>query len=108
MNSHQRRKYKRKLGRSKDKDASDHLLIENWADLAKVPDSDTHRLEIDVEWCNGWIYEKNPLTKNTPPQYLSTHTFYGSNYLRSTRILRKCGFNVSLANWDSDNYKNEY
>ena len=32
---------------------------------------------------------------------LSTHTFYGNQYEASTEILRKCGFNVTLNNWDA-------
>lgn len=37
--------------------------------------------------------------------YLSTHTFYGSNHKRSTILLRQCGFNVTIANWDAPNVK---
>ncbi len=98
MNSHQRRKLNRK--RLRELSTSGHLLIKDWAELAKVPDSKTHYLEIDVEGCNGWIYEKKPRFERKLPHYLSTHTFYGSNYQRSTYILRKHGFNVTIDNWD--------
>ena len=96
MNSHQRRKLNRK--RLKELSTCDHLLIKDWAELAKVPASKTHFLEIDVEGCNGWI--KNKENKGELGHYLSTHTFYGSNYQRSTYVLRKYGFNVTIDNWD--------
>lgn len=94
MNAHQRRKAKRQIIK-----AEGHTFIKDWADLAKVPESGTHRLEIDVEDCNGWIVRKDG--KHWYGGYLSTHTFYGSSYLRSTQRLRDCGFPVTLANWDA-------
>ena len=46
----------------------------------------------------GWIKAKgNP---DDFGRYLSTHTFYGANHRESTRVLRKCGWNVTCANWD--------
>ena len=75
-------------------------LVRHWADLAQVPDSDTHHLEINVENCNGWIHSKGE-TDDTIGVYLSTHTFYGSNYAHMTRRLQECGFNVQLENWDA-------
>lgn len=96
MNSHQRRKLNRK--RLRELCSSDHLLIKDWAELAKVPDSKTHFLEIDVDGCNGWIKSKE--NKEELGHYLSTHTFYGSNYQRSTYVLRRFGFNVPIDNWD--------
>lgn len=94
MNSHQRRKFRRKLG------VNAPVLIKDWAELAQVPESSTHRLEIDVEGCNGWIIEKKPRFERKLPIYLSTHTFYGGNHKQSTRTLRQCGFNVTIDNWD--------
>lgn len=102
MNAHQRRKLRRKLGRT-DGSGSQHRFVRHWADLAEVPESATHRLEIEVENCNGWLKRKDG--KEFMGRYLSTHTFYGSNYLHSTRLLRSCGFNVTLANWDMPNAK---
>lgn len=96
MNSHQRRKLNRK--RLRELSSSDHLLIKDWEELAKVPASKTHFLEIDVEGCFGWIKSKENSGKFWP--YLSTHTFYGSNHKRSTYVLRKYGFNVTIDNWD--------
>jgi hypothetical protein len=75
------------------------ILIKDWSDLAKLPDSKTHRLEIEVDEGYGWIYEKEKLSKRKTPIYLSTHTFYGSSHKRSTDLLRSCGFNVTLQNY---------
>jgi hypothetical protein len=75
-------------------------LIKDWAELAAVPESETHRLEIKVEHCNGWIHRKEA-PDDEMPSYLSTHTFYGTNYAYSTERLQACGFNVQLANWDT-------
>lgn len=94
MNAKQRRKQRRELlGKSKP------TLIKDWEELALVPESKTHRLEIEVENGCGWIHRKDG--KEFMGKYLSTHTFYGSNYAKSTRLLQKRGFNVELANWDA-------
>lgn len=74
-------------------------LVRHWADLAEVPESATHRLEINVQNGNGWIKKKGE--DERLGIYLSTHTFYGSNYAYMTRRLQECGFNVQLANWDA-------
>lgn len=97
MNAHQRRKSLRRLGRNCGS-GSQRRLVRSWADLAQVPESKTHRLEIDVESCNGWIKEKG--NEDALGHYLSTHTFYGSKHEHSTRLLRQCGFNVTVENWD--------
>lgn len=98
MNAHQKRKFLRRQSMNNKKPK----LIRNWADLAKVPDSDAgYTLEIDVEGCHGWIKKKG--VDGWLGDYLSTHTFYGSNYLQSTRILRRYGFNITIDNWDKDN-----
>lgn len=75
-------------------------LVRNWADLAQIPESETHRLEIDVEFCNGWIFKKGS-EDIFDGHYLSTHTFYGSKHKYSTELLRQCGFNVTVDNWDA-------
>jgi hypothetical protein len=76
-------------------------LIKNWDEL-KDCKSDTHTLEVDD--CCGWIRRKvddgRGYFENN--HYLSTHTFYGSCYESSTKLLQKCGFNVRLENWDKD------
>lgn len=74
-------------------------IINNWIELAEVPESKTHRLEITPEDGNGWIRPKNDT--NGVGEYLSTHTFYGKNHEYSTKLLQKCGFNVTLANLDT-------
>ena len=74
-------------------------FISGWTELAQVPESETHFLQIDTRWGNGWIKEKgNPEAFG---HYLSTHTFYGMNHRHSTDVLRRCGFNVTCANWDA-------
>lgn len=73
------------------------VKISTWYELANVAESDTHRLEIEPENGNGWIISK---ATGKPDIYLSTHTFYGSQYQYSTKELNECGFNVELANWD--------
>ena len=98
MNARQRRKQRRKWLQQRG-DGSPPRHITNWAELAQVPESKTHQLEIDVQGCNGWIKSKeNPKAMG---YYLSTHTFYGSCYRRSTKALQQRGFNVTLANWDA-------
>jgi hypothetical protein len=80
-------------------DTSEPRLIRGWSELAALGESKTHRLKIDVRNCNGWLHDKSA-TPGTMGTYLSTHTFYGSQYEHSTSILRKAGFDVQLANWD--------
>lgn len=76
-------------------------LISTWAELAALPETPTHKLEIDIEGCNGWIKSKHPADAAKLGTYLSTHTFYGSKHERSTHELRACGWNVIIANWDA-------
>ena len=77
-------------------------LIHNWKELSEVPESPTHRLEIGEY--NGWLICKKPEGENLSNShtYLSTHTFYGSQYEYSTKLLQHCGFNIILANWDAE------
>ena len=90
---------------------TNRILIKNWEELSKIPnESATHILVVDVKRCNGHLYAKNPkpIKKNLSYMrqiqhlnvYLSTHTFYGKNYKHSSKILRACGFNVDIDNWD--------
>jgi len=85
--------------------------IKDWDELRRIPnESGTHILKVGE--CNGWLYSKNKLPYNENADYLkqvpnlhiylSTHTFYGSNYQYSTKILKACGFDVELANWDEE------
>lgn len=79
-------------------DKEPHRMVRHWSDLAELPESETHRLVIDVENSNGMILDKRD--PEAFGHYLSTHTFYGSKHKYSTRLLRRCGFNVTCANWD--------
>lgn len=99
MNAHQRRTQQRRILRE---GGSLPRLVKYWADLAALPESETHRLAIDVEDCNGWIHRKDG--SEDMGHYLSTHTFYGSQHKYSTRLLRKCGWNVTCANWDAPDF----
>lgn len=76
---------------------TDGPLIFTWAELSACI-SETHTLDIDLKGCNGWILPK----EKGKSYYLSTHTFYGSEFMNSTRALQSCGFNVVLANWDEE------
>lgn len=73
------------------------VVIKTWEELSECQ-SETHVLKIDTENGSGWIYNKED---DEDRHYLSTHSFYGSNYKASSLILQKCGFDVQLANWDS-------
>lgn len=75
-------------------------LIKTWAELAEVPESETHRLEIGHH--NGWIIAKKPKSEKFSDRmiYLSTHTFYGETHKSSTAMLQSCGFDVEIDNWD--------
>mgnify|MGYP003631696679 CR=1 FL=1 len=72
------------------------ILINNWDELSKVEDSDTHSITID-DHC-GFVREK---VSGKLEYYLSTHTFYGSKHKISTRELQSFGFNVEIKNWDA-------
>ena len=80
-------------------------LIRNWEELSKIPSNDKYKIEVDLDMCNGWI---KPIKETQETQkeyfkhhvYLSTHTFYGSNYEYSTKVLQSFGFDIVLDNWD--------
>lgn len=94
-------------------------LIKNWKELSQVPANDKYQIIVDKEMCSGWIIpiwdeptndndefncncEKEISTEEYFKHhiYLSTHTFYGSNYKYSTRILQAYGFDIEIDNWD--------
>lgn len=86
-------------------------FIRNWEELAAIPnESNTHILEIYPENGYGWLRAKNPKNSNKKLSfmrrvqnmdvYLSTHTFYGHHYKWSSKVLRSCGFDVELDNWE--------
>ena len=87
------------------------MLVKNWEELSKIPnESKTHILKVDVKDCCGWLISKDPkpykenlsYMRNLPhlDVYLSTHTFYGNKYENSTKLLKACGFDVEIDNWD--------
>ena len=95
-------------------------LIKNWKELSQVPPNDKYKIIVDEDMCNGWIVpicdEKDDKDEfichcegiETTKEYfenhiyLSTHTFYSSQYKRSTEILQKCGFDIEIDNWDKE------
>lgn len=78
-------------------------LIESWSQLNGLQ-NDKYIIEVDEYMCNGWVKPKFDVSEEESwvhNMYLSTHTFYGSNYFNTTWMLRsRFGFNVQLANWD--------
>lgn len=74
-------------------------LISTWKELSELPPSKTHKLEIDVSMCCGWVIALNEEFDYSTSHYLSTHTFYEKNYKQSTSLLQKCGFDIELKNW---------
>lgn len=89
------------------------MLIKDWKELFEIPnESSTHILEVDVENCHAWLWAKNPkpykkklsFMRQIQNQdvYLSTHTFYGKEYKHSTKLLKACGFDVEIDNWDKE------
>lgn len=79
-------------------------LIKTWEELSKVPQSETHFLDVSPNNCNGWVVAKNPVSDkfSDRKKYLSTHTFYGESHKHSTKLLQSCGFDVEIDNWDAD------
>ena len=87
------------------------VFIRDWRDLVGL-ESESHYIEFSI-----FEGDKYPHAGNIYPKegydmvingfdykygyYLSTHTFYGRNYKTSERILRSCGFNVRMNNWDA-------
>lgn len=75
-------------------------LIKTWKELAELPPSKTHRIDIDTGY-SGWVCSLDETDKR--PLYLSTHTFYGKGQHKfSTKLLQSCGFNVEIDNWDAE------
>lgn len=72
-------------------------FIRDWPDLLGM-ENEKYYINVDLKYGSAKIIEK---ATGRVVVYLSTHTFYGSQYEASTEILRKCGFNVTLNNWDA-------
>lgn len=71
-------------------------LIKNWKELSQTPVNDKYRIVVDEEMCSGEIQTLD----GEFCEYLSTHTFYGSQYKYSTELLQKYGFDIEIDNWD--------
>lgn len=80
-------------------------LIKNWKELDGL-ESENYIVRVKDNCC-GWI-EPKVETEETKKDYfkhhnyLSTHTFYGSQYKGSTKTLQKFGFDVEIDNWDKE------
>lgn len=85
-------------------------LIRDWEELSKIQkESSTHILTVSTKNCNGHLYAKEakPYDANKDfleqakhlDHYLTTHTFYESQYQKSTKLLQACGFDVVLESW---------
>lgn len=96
-------------------------LIKTWQELSKLK-NDKYKIIVDLDFCCGWIVPlcDEPRGKGDDfkcncsdeiknkhyfenHHYLSTHTFYGSQYESSTKLLQQCGFDVEIDNWDKEN-----
>lgn len=80
-------------------------LIRNWGELFDLPPNDKYKIVSEEGNYCGWIVpiKETPETEKNYFEhhiYLSTHTFYGLDYKRSTKILQKYGFDVEIDNWD--------
>lgn len=94
-------------------------LIKNWEELSKLK-NDKYHIAFDSECYNGWIVPitDEPINNRGDFEcnctgemkedffkhhvYLSTHTFYGSQYQYSTKVLQEHGFDVEIDNWDKE------
>ncbi len=95
-------------------------LIKTWEELAKLK-NDKYKISFDEECFNAWIIpihdeqinKQGDFKCNCPKEmrddyykhhvYLSTHTFYRSQYKYSTKILQEHEFDVEIDNWDKGN-----
>lgn len=80
-------------------------VIKNWQELSKVKPNDKYKIEVDLEYGNGWIapIQETEETKKDyfkHHRYLSTHTFYGKT--GTPTVLQEFGWNLLLDNWDKE------
>lgn len=81
------------------------VIIDNWEHFKdwykKNGPSETH--EIIFHGSVAFIQTIDKKRVKGPHYYLSTHTFYGKRqWIRSTEVLRECGFKVIIRNWDAE------
>jgi len=74
--------------------------ISTWEELVGL-ENEKYKLEIELKYGGGcgWIVPKVDTEQTRGSEhhvYLSTHTFYPSQYKMSTEILQKFGFDVEL------------
>lgn len=74
-------------------------LIKTWDELIGL-ENDKYKVVVDLDAGNGWIISKN--NEDDWKEYLSTHTFYGSQYQVSTKTFQKYGFDIEIDNWDKE------
>lgn len=80
-------------------------VIKNWKELSKVKPNNKYKIEVDLEYGNGWIkpIKETEETKKDyfkHHRYLSTHTFYGKT--GTPTILQEFGWDLLLDNWDKE------
>lgn len=75
------------------------IMIYGWEQLVGLK-NDKYYLDIDLHMGSGRIESIESSEEWLP--YLSTHTFYGKSYKGYELTLRQYGFNVRLANWDTE------
>lgn len=70
--------------------------IRDFHDLVGL-ENEQYYVKVGEDRYNGWV-----LSKNDPKfmWYLSTHTFYGSQYQKNTKRFQELGFDIELDNWD--------
>lgn len=68
-------------------------LIRSWEELAKVPNSSTHRIEVFPNDRCAWIY---PNDNKAIGYYLNSFTFREGYHKVATRKLRRKGFNIII------------
>lgn len=95
-------------------------LIKTWQELSKLK-NDKYKILVDLDYCCGWLVpicdepsDESSFDCHCPNNmksngefwkhhiYLSTHTFYASQYEYSTKILQEHGFDVEIDNWDKE------
>ena len=78
-------------------------IIKSWEELAQLPDSTTHRIQVK-DSCAWVISMQKPFggeDKGKGYQYLSSYSFDKSQNKQATQILKNCGFNVRLLRTDT-------
>lgn len=80
-------------------------LIKSWDELNGL-ECENYKIRVEDNCC-AWIVPKVETEETQKDywehhEYLSTHTFYGYEFRRSTEILQRFGFDVEIDNWDKE------